>query len=267
MSSLGIGVLTWRSPANLDRTLQSHEAGGLWPLVDQRLVFVQEGDADSVAVARNAGYEVATSRENLGIFGGFQALGRAMRTDLILPNENDFQIITSPETTASELAHARSLIDTGQADIVMLRSRKEPGEPFFQAKYHAFFPEGADTMTARLRRILRPFKARRMAARGIRLFEDAAQRAPFALQEIAPGWNMTTSRWQTWSNNPCLLRRDFFNDVIIAKADQTPTRRRINGHKNLEMELNSRWWRAQAFRIAQGPGIFSHDRVGYRGYD
>lgn len=266
--TLGLGVLTWRSPKTLERTLVSHEAAGLWPLLNQRLVFVQEGDADSVSIARNAGYEVAVSQENLGIFGGFKAMGAAMRTDLIIPNENDFQAITAPQETVKQLTFARELVDQARADIVMLRSRDEPGEPFFQDKYHAYFPKN-DTaqMTARLRRMLRPLKTRRMAARSIRLFADAPTRAPFAVHEIAQGWAMTTSRWQTWSNNPCLLRREFFNDTLIAHADAAPVRRTINGAKNFEIELNDRWWRTQAFKIAQGPGIYSHNRIGYRGYD
>jgi len=153
---------------------------------------------------------------------------------------------------------------------VLLRSRSHPGNPFSARKKAArFHPEDGASVAARLRaagrRVLRPEKARRMAGRAIRFDAEAHRRHPAQIIEMAPGWLMTTSRWLPWTNNPCLLRRSLFLD-LLDRAAAAETRRRVNGFKNFEIEVNGPWWRDQELRIVQGPGIFTHDRIGDRGY-
>lgn len=271
MTSIGIGVLTWRAPETFQRTLASHAAANVGEIVSERLAFVQEGDPSSVSIAKKNGYRVETSEENLGILGGFEALGKALRSEFIVLNENDFPIIASADETRDELQMAHELLKDGTAKIVMLRSRREPGIPFaLPPKCRKYFPPEdasvSERMLATILRTCRPGKARITRARTIRIDDNAHITAPNEVTKIKDGWNLTTSRWQPWTNNPIMIKRDFFLDVIIAHANAANTSRRINGFKNFEVEMNCDWWRDQEFPIAQGPGLFTHGRIGYRGY-
>lgn len=269
---IGLGILTWKAPETLRQTLESHRAVGLPDLVGERMVYVQEqqNDPQSVAIARDYGYRVEGGAENLGIFGGIDALIRRLHSPLVIFNENDFRATAPPDAVARELEAARGLILDNRADIVLLRSRAEPGAPFMGAQKTTAYHPGIGAplplrMKAAVRRLARPEKSRRMAARSIRTTPNAHQRFPRIVTALEPDWQMSTSRWVAWTNNPCLLRRSLFLQLLDRAASE-PTSRRVNGRRNFEIELNSRWWRNQNFRIAQGPGIFTHDRIGYRGY-
>lgn len=271
MNNLGIGVLTWRAPQTFQKTLASHAAAQLSNFVSERVAFVQEGDPESVEIAQSNGYRVETSPNNLGILGGFEALGRAMKSEFIILNENDFPILADPQETQEELQTAYQLLNNGTAKIVMLRSRLTPGEPFaLPPKCRKYFPPSnasiVEKAKAGLLRMIRPGKARMTRARMIRIDDHAHIHAPNEVTKIQEGWNLTTSCWQPWTNNPIMIKRGFFLDVIIAFANEAKTTRRINGFKNFEVEMNCDWWREQEFPIAQGPGLFTHGRIGYRGY-
>ena len=69
-----------------------------------------------------------------------------------------------------------------------------------------------------------------------------------------------------WANFATLVDRDQYLDVIIKRAEATKSKKLINGFKNIEIELNTLWWRKEKFDIIIAPGLFSHNRLTYRGY-
>ena len=71
-----------------------------------------------------------------------------------------------------------------------------------------------------------------------------------------------------WTNQSILVNRDFFLNKIIPLARSVKTNRHANNLPNLEIELNKTpKWRESGWKIACGPGLFTHERVGDRGYD
>ena len=70
----------------------------------------------------------------------------------------------------------------------------------------------------------------------------------------------------TWANLAILVDRDTYLNTIIRKAEQTKSRKYINGFKNIEIELNCLWWRKKEFKIIVTPGLFKHIRLSCRGY-
>ena len=62
------------------------------------------------------------------------------------------------------------------------------------------------------------------------------------------------------------MDRDKFLNIIIKKAESVKSSKSINGFKNIEIELNSIWWRKQNFEIIIAPGLFTHHRLSDRGY-
>ncbi len=269
--SLGIGVLSWKAAETLDVTLRSHVNAAFDKLFEEQRVLLQESDEASRDVVRDNGYTATNLDTNIGILGGFEALGQAMESDIILLTENDFPMIAPVDAAASQIRRAYELIANDEADIVLMRSRSIPGTPFdIGLKYPRYFPSddapaGAKAMAV-LRRLLRPEKARRLLARSTCLKEDAPALAPFACEDIGEGFHKTSSTYLPWTNNPFMIRRAFFMDTLIAFANAADTKRTVNGFKNFEIELNCPWWRESAFRIVHAPGIFTHGRIGDRGY-
>jgi hypothetical protein len=203
--------------------------------------------------------------------GGFDALASALQSDVVLITENEFPLIEPAEIAAPQINRAHDLVRSGDADVVLMRSRSNPGSPFdIGDKYPRFFPhEGASSsarFAASVRRIARPGKARRLLARSTCLRDDAATLAPFANTDLGDGFHLTSSQYLPWTNNPFMVRRSFLTDTILPFAKNAETSRRVNGFKNLEIELNCAWWRDNRFKIVHAPGLFTHGRVGDRGY-
>ena len=77
---------------------------------------------------------------------------------------------------------------------------------------------------------------------------------------------MVNSTILNWANLAILVDRDVYLEKIIKKAEQTKSKKHIIGFKNIEIELNSSWWRKQKFEILITPGLFTHKRLSFRGY-
>lgn len=271
MLSLGLGVLSWKAPETLARTLASHREGGLADIFSEQMVLLQQSDAASRAAAEEHGYTAVNLDENLGILGGFDALASAMSSDIVVITENDFALNEPADVATQQIARCAELLSSGQADIALLRSRANPGEPFHLGdKFLHYYPGSNAAISRRIaglaRRTLRPSKAKRLLGRSTLWRDDAPTIASFAYDDLGEGFHRTTSQFLTWTNNPFMVRRDFFTDTILDYAKRAKTSRRVNGFKNLEIELNCAWWREQAFKIVQAPGLFTHGRIGHRGY-
>lgn len=271
MTTTGLGILTWRSAATLALTLKSHEISGLADAVDEKVVFIQEMDVESVAIAKAFGYRAEGCLKNIGIQDGLKSVAECLESDRIILNENDFQTISTPEETHSELTTAHRLMDEGTATYVMLRSLHKPGAPDRIAENYADFFPGPNASPRMKRRAARALERRAPKARYIAFqmsiirgdFEDTH---PGIVERLDGDWLRIPAKWQLWSNNPMLIDRRFFLDKLIAHAEEVTPRALINGFPNLENELNDRWWRAQDWWVARGAGIFQHRRLGDRGY-
>ena len=77
---------------------------------------------------------------------------------------------------------------------------------------------------------------------------------------------MVQSSVMNWANLAILVDRNKYLKIIIDKAERTSVNKKINGFKNIEIELNNLWWRKQNFKILVTPGLFTHKRLSDRGY-
>ena len=272
LTAIGIGVLSWRGYRSLDAMLHVLATSGLPSQLGERLVFLPEEEAQGREIAARYGFAHAGSPANLGILGGFRALAEAMESEFVLLLENDIHLSEPLAEAERQLGEGLRLLREGQAHVVQMRSRRAPGDPFSALqKYARYHPPADAALAARvmgaLRRAVRPGKARRFA--GTAPFVEAAPEVRFPRQvrrDRETGFAFLSSRDRGWSNQPFLIGRRFFLDVILARADAVESRRRVNGFKNIEIELNDRWWRDQDFTIAMAPGLFTHVRLDDRGY-
>ncbi|MEO0617657.1 MAG: hypothetical protein AAFZ01_00070 [Pseudomonadota bacterium] len=270
--SRSLGILSWKGYDSLRPMLRRLIEKGVHELFDERLIFFPEIDDEARAIAREHGFDCSGSPQNLGIFGGFRALGEALSGDTILLLENDLRIIEPEEEAERQLRAAFDLIEGDAAKVVFLRHTGEPGEDFATLdKYRRFFPPADATLGARVQgfalRLFRSDKRARLigtapyaSATPEKLFPREIERDPES------GFWLMRPRNKAWTNQSFVVRRAFFLDTLMDYVERAETNRRVNGFKNIEIELNSAWWRNQPWKIAIAPGLFTHQREGDRGY-
>lgn len=258
---LSIGVLSWRSHETLRKTLNSYRQGRLTDCARESVVFFNEiSGADRLFLACfNAdGWRCAGNESNLGIFGGTDALARLLGGKYLLMLQNDCPLVADVEATRRYLESAVALLDSGAADVVRCRSRTFPGQGFAdKKKYDRYYGDG---WAAALRRLCRPWKARRMIGRAPYAVPDADRRFPNYIT-CAGSFLLVDSEVINFTDQPFLISRNLLLELLEwGKAH--PRGRQPVGRQALEVCLNTGWWRQQHFKVAVGEGIFTHDRVG-----
>ncbi len=268
-SSLGLGILSWRDRLSLENALKSYKDQNLLSLFDQTHAFFSEQSPEDHALAAKFGLSSSGADKNLGILGGFEALGQAMKTDYIILVENDCPLIENFEEAKAQIEASQRLLESGDVQVVRLRSLREPGELFNTVdKYKRMY---GNSFSSSMRRFIRPGKAR--ALRGIAPYVEDHPHIKFPKQvlktneasDLGPVYKIDT-RFLKWTNQSIMMSRDFFLKKVIDYAKTAKTTRRVNGFRNLEIEMNSSHWRNNDWYVGVPQGLFTHRRVGERGY-
>ena len=265
---ISAGILSWRAPKTVANTLAQY--GDFPRRLAEFRIFFQECSGADVAAAEAAGVAWTGRPENVGIQGGMRWVVENLKSDYVLYLENDFNLLVSPDEAVRELRTALGWIERGAVDIVRLRSRFNPGEPCGDPEKYSsvFLPADVDPRfvdPGRLGRgnpwirLFRPFKCRRIAARGAYVERSPEKLFPKVFRRDETGL-VTTSAYLNWTNNPVLIRRSLFLE-IADYADAHPSHRTVGGYQDFEKPLNCRWWRARGLRIGLPEGIFTHRRL------
>lgn len=263
--TLGMGILSWRGAASLAHALDSYHAANLFSLFDERAIVLPDPDEAVLAIAQKHPLTLHRHPHNLGIAGGMRAVAEALSTDYVLFLENDCPLIEDLGTARTQLNRALEIIESKAAFMARLRSRREPGEVFNTlAKYQRYWSPGA---APRLRRWLRPHKAKRLCGTAIYDSPQPHLKHPAYIKEAAPENYIVSPKVLPWTNQSILIRRLDFLNIILPFVEGQPLTRAVNGFHNVEIELNqSRFWTESAFNIFCPPGLFTHQRLGDRGY-
>ena len=96
--------------------------------------------------------------------------------------------------------------------------------------------------------------------------QNPEKRHPKFIKKLSNEFYLVSSSVLNWANLAILVDRDTYLRAIIKKAENTQSKNNINGFKNIEIELNSLWWREKEFKILMAPGLFKHNRLSHRGY-
>ena len=250
-----LGVLAWRDLGGLAANLDGYAAAGLPGLFAERVIFFQEIGEDARALAARHGYRAEGAPENVGILGGFTALAGALTAETVLLLEDDLPLVEDGAEAVRQIDAATALLLDERAQVVRLRSRRLPGDKFdLPGKYARYHGEG---MLAPLRRALRPAKAKRLAG-GAVYVRDKADRAHRGLiDRTDDGAYLVSAACLPWTNQSVMVRRDFFLDRICAHAAANPSRRRVNGHPDIEREWNAKAWRRSGWTVAVPEGLFT----------
>lgn len=259
-----IGILSWKGYDSLENSLFSYKKYGLSSMTDQKFVCLPEYSEDGVKIVTKYDYKPILIEKNLGILGGFKRLATEMPKGPILLLENDLELVEKKKETYSQLQKSIDLLMKRRLIQVRLRSRKIPGEPFVGLKkYKSYW---SNDLVSRTKRFLRPFKAHRLIGTSTYYHEEPDKIHPNFVKKIDNNYYLVTSSILNWANLAILVDRDVYLEKIIKTAEQIKSTKTINGHKNIEIELNNSWWRYNKFEILIAPGLFKHNRLSYRGY-
>ena len=267
--TIGMGVLSWRGADSLDYALSTYAKAGLFELFDQHIIILPEPDDAVRSVAQKHPLKTREFKQNLGIAGGMRAVAEALTTDYVLFLENDCPLIEPITTAQAQIKLSVDALASGHAFMARLRSRREPGELFSTlGKYKRYWDNGFD---AKLRRLARPAKAKRLCGSAVYAIEHPDQRHPNFISAYKPSMKMSTyivsPKVMPWTNQSILMKRQDFLDVILPYVEAQPLKRGINGFHNVEIELNrSKFWTQSNFKILCPKGIFTHKRFNDRGY-
>ena len=255
----GLGVLAWRDTDALAANLAGYVAVGLPDLFAERVVFFREVTDEKRAVAARHGFRAEGASGNLGVLGGRRAMAETLSTDLVLLLEDDLPLVEGADEVRRQVALATDHLLSGRAQVVRLRSRREPGAAFgLPDAYRRYHGEGA---LPALRRTLRPGKAKRLVG-GAPYVRDKADRAHRGLIDRADdGTYLVSAACLPWTNQAVMLRRDVFLERVAAHAGAGSGRRRADGRLGTGKAWNAHRWQRSGWTVAVPEGLFTHGHL------
>lgn len=277
LPSIGFGITSWRSPDTLAGTLGSYSKVGLNQLFDDSVICLQDASPEDKDLCEDFGMRWI-DQPNRGIAESMRRIARELNTDLVLFLENDCPVVEEREAIYNRLNIVKEAFQKGQTDIFRLRHRWNVGEMFAYSKYlksHRIrdpHPEylkrstkaGAKYQPGTLENFLHYYRAQHCKGRAIYVEAAPEQRFPEAITKMGTEpdeWFVTDSRYLNWTNQSCVVRREWFLNTLMPYVDAHPSRRTSNGFQSPERPLNCHWWRKQRFKIGVGTGIFTHTRI------
>ena len=261
---LSIGILSWRGYESLNNSLLSYKKNGLNSLTDHKYICLPGYTQKGIDLSEKFGYRPILFKQNIGILNGFKELAKKMPQGPLLLLENDLPLIESKKETFDQLSQSIKLLYKDKVSQIRLRSIKEPGEPFHGIdKYNRYWKAN---IFSKIRRVFRPLKARKLIGTSVYVEDKPHLKHPKHIFHLSNGFYSLSTKVINWSNLAILVDKKFFLDVIIKEAENTERNNKVNGFKNIEIELNKPWWREQTWKIIISPGLFTHIRLSDRGY-
>lgn len=275
---LSIVMLSWRAHKTLRQTLRTYSASGIPSCGDEFFVYFNQLCDEDRACAAEFGVEARGTGENLGIWGGMDAMAREAKGDQLLFLQNDHLAVVPADAAAHWISRARELISGDRADIVLLFSRFEriPGwgtshffdyhpvrelDPRADSSVRCFPPDWReDTLARRLHRFFRPDAALRHMHAG--LYVERAPDKVFARYVRREGdMYIADSAVVPFTESPFMISKRLYLE-LSGWCRLHPRKRKVNGAPVMEHALNCDWWRNRHFRIAFcDVGVFGHRRA------
>lgn len=233
MDKVTLGVLSWGAHNTLINTLESYYQSKLLTVVDEKLIYFQEISPEDIRIAKFYKFDYEGNSRNIGISGGYLNLLRRAQGEQFLFLENDWECIEEPNIVAQQFGIARGLIGEGFVHLARLRHRRSPGNPLWTLQ---FAGREYDRPTHLLDCLH---------------WEEHPERFPEITQWM-DGMYITTSKNANWTNNPHMAKTEFLRNKVAPM---------INPQNDIERDIQT-WWEQQDFKVMQGSGLFTHNRIG-----
>ena len=275
MSTVGLGILSWRANETLRKMLESIPQE-LLDCFQDKVIYFSDIDESDRKIAAEFGFR-AEGGPNEGIGYGMMHVIDAIDADYVAVLQNDCPVIIPANEAVAEIKAALDLLENKVADIVRLRHRWLGGEIFwYQKQYLKLYSTKAcdcnfrhdlhnltprdhkDSFAKKIRRTFGYAKAKRLRGKSV-FIEQSPHLIHGDVIKKAGEFYIIDSSALRFSDQPFMIRKSFFMDVIWPYVLGHPV---INRNKKLGLEesLCTSWWRKQHFKIAQGTGVFTHKR-------
>lgn len=237
LKELSIGILTWRTPVTLEKSLISYRNSGLLGMVGEVIIFVNECHPNDIRIAKEYGLKILSSDTNIGIGPALSRIVSEAQNPYFLFLENDWLCVEDEDTLFKRLQSGISLIKEHNVDVVRYRHRIKYGQPLYSMRSYQNneIPNGLEYLLDAVHWNSEPEQA----------FPSQITKKKVDNED----WFFATSANANYTNNPCLYQKDFFEKNVISKA--------VGPGIALEVDLQD-WWKDQEFQIAQGEGLFEH---------
>ncbi|OCA02960.1 hypothetical protein [Akkermansia glycaniphila] len=271
--TVGLAILSYKSPQTLSKTLENYARVHLKEMFDDACVVFQSVGPKDLAVADKWEYRTVASGHYLGVIEDLRLTLENMRTDYILLMENDCPIESnlSERDVRAELEKAVRLLADGEADMVRLRHAWRPGgSSNAAAKYSRYYDvnqlsaswQNAEKLSnspqwvKKMRRLLFPKEARHSIGRAVYVEENPHLCFPDDIRKVG-SFYIVDSAVFPWTNQPSLIPRRFLEQSLV-RLSRVQQGLVNMSPDDLERLFNSRRWDSEHFRIAISKGIFTH---------
>uniref|UniRef100_UPI004048464B hypothetical protein n=1 Tax=Aliarcobacter sp. TaxID=2321116 RepID=UPI004048464B len=273
-STVGVGILSWKSYSTLEKSLQSYEKIGFKDFFDDVKIIFQEISDKDRKLAKKYGYDYIGLEKNVGIQEGHKEIYKNIKTDYILVLENDNPVIVTRELFFERINKSLEFLDRENIDIMRLRHRWNFGEGFSLDKYFNLFrlqnihekynhkiyqTNFINEFLKVIKRTFNPRKVFRIAGYSLYCEKYPEKIFPAYIEKIEEDFYIVSSKIMTWTNQSVLLKRDLYGKLLNF-AENNSSSRTANGFQDLEKPLNCNWWREQSFNIGISEGVFTHNR-------
>lgn len=261
----------------LKKTLLSYKKENFLSLFDESVIYFSDISEADQKIAKDFGFR-AVGGPNKGISAGTENLAKALQTDYILIVQNDNPLIEDFSFAKKHLTEALHLLETKQADLIRMRHRWHVGQGFSDVKnYLKYFPlsekdnnfkeaehenvlkNSSETLMKKIYRFVRPFKTHHMKGRSLFIEKHPEKLFPEVITKQGH-FLIADSSVINFSDQCFLTSKKLFLEILMAYVNTHPKKRTLNGFQVPEICLNSPWWRKKHFKIAQGRGLFTHNR-------
>lgn len=260
----GVVFLSWKAPKTLEACLKA-----IVPLLDgekitDRVIFFQEINKTDRALAEKYGFRAEGNDKNTGIMQGMVSAVEQVASDVVLYLECDCLLLEENEAAVKCLQRASNALARGEIDVMRLRHLQSPGNDYTAHKHLRYWSsmDQTDSFVKKIRRLLRPRKARRLIGEACLVHTHPELMFPDDILNVEDNYYRMCSKVINWTNQSIMFRKDWFLNTLIPYAEKHPSSRTVNGFSDLEKELNCSWWRESEFKIGwANPGLFTHKRV------
>jgi hypothetical protein len=240
MLDLTLGILTYNAPKTLEKNLNRLFEKKVNCNLNEILLYINPSkfSEHNIEQAEKFNIKYKLASENKWIAPAFKWIVENSQSNTVLLLEDDFFLIEDDnEKIFNILNTSVSFLKENKTDVVRLRSRKNAGNPL----YSSWFAGQEEKCMSHL-------------AECVHWRDNPDLDFPKHCQKISenPVWYKFSSKNANFTNNPCIYRKNFYEEYIIPNYCLDFT--------DIETAATP-WWSSQEFNVIAGDGLFCHDRL------
>ena len=242
-------MLSWGAEKTLLNSLTSYAKYNFLDLLKDKVIFLQETSHEQIQIAHQFGFRTLLSAFNVGIARAYRDLVESAKESDVLFLENDWELIS--DNAGIQIGLARYLYDEG-VDLIRFRHRWKPGNPLWTRQFEGHeYDRPTHLLDAVHWSHDMPFDEIRHKVYDYYQYGFDLSFAPeSAVVKKSTTFYITSSKYANWTNNPHMASTQFLKENVLPHI----------GTGNIEADFQQ-WWEQQDFTVAQGDGLFTHNRL------